>query len=362
MSHVTLCIFTDISCSILVDVAVATDKDERKGFISQLAYVSNQDICVFDRGYFSSEFVTSINEHTSFVIRLKSNSALCSELQNSNNTSIIGVVNGVTVRIVKYCVDTETKQIIHDYYEDTKNKSEDDNVSEFFLCTNDLSFVITILYEIYKARWQSEVNHKALKQNYNIRTLCSTKSKSLEDIKKKCEINSLMITAMFNISRMIEYTTIDANYGTPLYGNKFIEPSTKLVKRLNFTKVSSVVTYDIARFFTRIGLGVRGRVIDMIQKISKWKNTCYHDNLDTPVETIKSEVVVVDSAIVANTIQLTPNTRNTTHTSRKSTYTVLWLFHSITSTNVNDNIVNCIIPFIIRPIVASQLTFDIFFT
>jgi hypothetical protein len=205
VSHVTLCTITDISCSILVDVAVATDKDERKGFISQLAYVNKQDICVFDRGYFSSEFVTLINEHTSFVIRMKSNSALCSELQNSNNTSIIGVVNGVTVRVVKYCVDIETKQIIHDYYDDTKNKSDDDtsNVSEFFLCTNDLSLMITILYEIYKARWQSEVNHKALKQNYNIRTLCSTKSKSLDDIKKKCEINSLMITVMFNISRMI---------------------------------------------------------------------------------------------------------------------------------------------------------------
>ena len=176
---------------------------------------------------------------------------------------------------------------------------------------------------------------------------------------------------MFNISRMIrrwrgaEYTTIDEHYGTPLYGNKFIDPSTKIVKRLNFTKVSSVVTYDIARFFARIGLGVRGRVIDMIQKIAKWKNTCYHDNLDTPVGKTKSEEVVVDSAIgisVANTIQSTPNTRNTTQTSRKSIYTVLWLFHSLASTNVNDNVVNCIIPFIIRPIVASRITFDIFFT
>jgi hypothetical protein len=105
----------------------------------------------------------------------------------------------------------------------------------------------------------------------------------------------------------------------------------------------------------------------MIQKIAKWKNTCYHDNLDTPVETtIKSDVVVVDSAIgisSANTIQSTPNTRNTTQTSRKSTYTALWLFHSIASTNVNDNVVvNSIIPFIIRPIVESRITFDIFFT
>ena len=325
VSHVTLCTLTDISCSILVNVAIATDKDERKGFIGQLEYVNKQDICVFDRGYLSVDFIALVNKHTTFVIRMKSNSSLCSRFQNSIETNIVEIVNGVTLRLVKYFVDVETKQVVRNYYNDNNNSSvEDENISEFILCTNDLSLTVMQLSNIYKARWQCEVNHKALKQNYNIRTLCSTKSKSHDDIRKRCEINSLMITIMFNISRMFEYTTIDAYHGTPLYGNKFAEPSTGIVKRLNFTKVSATVTNDIASFFIGVGGNIRKRVVGIMKRISSWKNSCHHDNLEKPATT-------------SNSVDLSPNTKTHKQVSRKSLFTVLSLFHSPSHTIHNEN-------------------------
>ena len=369
VSHVTLCTITDISTSIFLDVAVATDKDERKGFLDQMKYVKTDktDIIVFDRGYGSTDFITAINNHTSFVIRMKSNFSYCSKLQAGTESSVIETIGGVTVRLIKYYVDLRTKQVILDYYNETGSIDSDDNLSEYILCTNDLSLTFVQLTLIYKARWQSEVNHKALKQNYNIRTLCNTKSKSHVDIKKKCEINLLSIVISFNIARMFEYTAIDEKFGTPLYGNKFIEPETQLVKRLNFTKVSSEVTRDISKLFLGVGGCIRSRITDMIKRLSSWKNTCYHDN-NQPTREKEDPVSLPGPGLSTSSTNASPQTteripKNLVY--RKSMYTALALFNSIVNAK-NLDVATGIVD-VVKP-VKKQLhqtvliqTLDIFF-
>jgi len=140
-------------------------KDERRAFLNFIngkLTINPNNIWVFDRGFYSLEFVGQlISKNMKFICRLKINLDIIDK--NKNDTIIAIEVGGNkhNVRIIKYVI----------------------NDNEYYLMTNLFGndYSIDILKELYFERWSVEELFKLLKSNTN---LARSKEKDSDSIKK----------------------------------------------------------------------------------------------------------------------------------------------------------------------------------
>lgn len=115
--------------------------------------------------------------------------------------------NGYDIKLIKYLVDNNTRNIIKNRY--ANDKREEDNDNFFVIATNltDLSF--DQITQLYKKRWSIEVCNKYIKSNFNIRHIVKQYN-SLQPIKKISFYTSLSIL-LYNII-MLEKILLEKKY------------------------------------------------------------------------------------------------------------------------------------------------------
>jgi len=132
---------------------LVTHKDERRAFldyINRKQCIPPNTIWVFDRGFYSLEFIDKlISKNLNFICRLRSNMDI---IDANNNDSVKSVyINGAKhrLRIVKYTI----------------------NDTEYYLATNlfdDKDYPIKVLADLYHDRWSVEELFKLLKSNTDL--------------------------------------------------------------------------------------------------------------------------------------------------------------------------------------------------
>ena len=124
-----------------VFLELVTHSDERRGFLDFDIQSTKIDIFVFDRGYFSYDFITKLNnKNINYVLRINKNSKF---IDNTINDKII-YYNKIKIRIVKYSINNQDYYIATNLY-DTKR------------------FSLNVIKNIYHKRWSIEEYFKYIK-------------------------------------------------------------------------------------------------------------------------------------------------------------------------------------------------------
>ena len=82
---VLLSTILDYETGIPINISIHKDYNEREAFVKQLKYINSGDIVIFDRGYFSQEFVYELNKRNiNYLFRIP----------YTNNRAALRPVNG----------------------------------------------------------------------------------------------------------------------------------------------------------------------------------------------------------------------------------------------------------------------------
>ena len=115
--------------------------NETNGFLSQLSYLSSNDIVIFDRWYFSTMLIKKLNDHNiGYIFRMKSNSNFFKNM-NLGKSKIITYL-GIKVQLFKYKIKTENYYILTSITEKISIKE---------------------IKALYRERWKNEIDNKKFK-------------------------------------------------------------------------------------------------------------------------------------------------------------------------------------------------------
>lgn len=144
----------EITKNIVLNYSLVKDTDERAVMIKQLDYLKYNDIVVADRGYYSKKLVKElIDRGIKFVLRLRSNSTLVTQMGDSTeiNTIIRYKRINISVRVIQYEIDCDKKY----------KRIEDDT---YYICTNvESEKDIEYIKNIYHKRWGVETDFRTAK-------------------------------------------------------------------------------------------------------------------------------------------------------------------------------------------------------
>ena len=192
--------YYDCTNQIPVEIEIKGMENKNKEIKSFVDYIKNNDfdsknvILVFDRAYFSYDFINILNENKlNFVIRVKNN-CLCINDKELIKTKI----NCNNVRFITH----KSKRFIT-----VKDKNDKDvnleEVNECNLVTNlsNTNYDDDSIKNIYLMRWNVEVFFKLLKSNFKFACLREHNENTIEQYKKKY----LIILIELYLIRLIEY-------------------------------------------------------------------------------------------------------------------------------------------------------------
>ena len=191
--------------NLVYDHRIQFDNNELKGILD--TKLTKSDIIILDRGYSKLAFMNKLAGRTNFVIRLTKNLLIYKKFMKTNKNYMTIKHNGYNIKLIKYLVDNNTRNIIKDRY--ANDKGEEDNDKFFVIATNltDLSF--DQITQLYKKRWSIEVCNKYIKSNFNIRHIVRQYNSS-QPIKKISFYASLSIL-LYNII-MLEKILLERKY------------------------------------------------------------------------------------------------------------------------------------------------------
>ena len=191
--------------NLVYDHRIQFDNNELKGILD--TKLTKSDIIILDRGYSKLAFMNKLAGRTNFVIRLTKNLLIYKKFMKTNKNCMTINHNGYDIKLIKYLVDNNTRNIIKNRY--ATDKREEDNDKFFVIATNltDLSF--DQITQLYKKRWNIEVCNKYIKSNFNIRHIVKQYN-SLQPIKKISFYTSLSIL-LYNII-MLEKILLEKKY------------------------------------------------------------------------------------------------------------------------------------------------------
>ena len=205
MASYTNSIIMNTLTNLVYDHRIQFDNNELKGILD--TKLTKSDIIILDRGYSKLAFMNKLAGRTNFVIRLTKNLLIYKKFMKTNKNCMTINHNGYDIKLIKYLVDNNTRNIIKNRY--ANDKREEDNDKFFVIATNltDLSF--DQITQLYKKRWNIEVCNKYIKSNFNIRHIVKQYN-SLQPIKKISFYTSLSIL-LYNII-MLEKILLEKKY------------------------------------------------------------------------------------------------------------------------------------------------------
>lgn len=147
-----------VNNKVPIDFDLSNGFDEIGSFLENLLKcVKKDDIVIFDRGYYSKELITRINNNKShFICRMKENSLLLKNTLTELTYDGIEDLNGYgKIRIIKYTIDN----------------------SSFYLSTNifDTDIGVEFFKELYHTRWYIEEFFKTIKHDITLQYINYTK-------------------------------------------------------------------------------------------------------------------------------------------------------------------------------------------
>ena len=141
----------------------------------------------------------NLSKKTNFVIRLTKNLLIYKQFIKTNDSELIINRKGYKIKLVKYIVDNNTRQIIKDKYKGV-DESTDDDTSIFVIATNLVSLSYDTLINLYKERWNIEICNKNIKSNFNIRHI--VKQSNSSDPINKIGFYTCLSFLLYNITML----------------------------------------------------------------------------------------------------------------------------------------------------------------
>lgn len=213
IASIGLSVLFDINAHMIRSYNITYDNNEITGLLKH--NFSKDDVIILDRYYSSCDLFNKLKKRTNFIIRLKKNLTFVKDFMVTNDLSKIANVNGTRLKLVKYWIDKETRNIIYNKYSEDGELSDEEYSDCYILATNITDISDDDCMYLYKKRWSIEVAFKQLKQNFRIRYPCQT-VRSLLPL-KKCEFWYKMSFLMFNLTSVLKNcldneNNIDCNF------------------------------------------------------------------------------------------------------------------------------------------------------
>ena len=193
----------DITNRIPIDIQLKGEENKNKEIESFIQYINKNNIdkdniiFVFDRAYFSYDFINYLDKkNINYVIRTKNNSLYLDKNKNNKKTNV-KKLNDSNIRFITY----DEKCIIS-----KKDKNNNDVKLEKTIECNIVTNLSlknnndTDIKKIYSSRWCIEVFFKLIKSNFKFSYLKEHTSKTLIQYKK----SYLIIMIEIYIIRLIE--------------------------------------------------------------------------------------------------------------------------------------------------------------
>jgi len=193
----------DITNRIPIDIQLKGEENKNKEIESFIQYIDKNNIdkdniiFVFDRAYFSYDFINYLDKkNINYVIRTKNNSLYLDKNKNNKKTNV-KKLNDSNIRFITY----DEKCIIS-----KKDKNNNDVKLEKTIECNIVTNLSlknnndTDIKKIYSSRWCIEVFFKLIKSNFKFSYLKEHTSKTLIQYKK----SYLIIMIEIYIIRLIE--------------------------------------------------------------------------------------------------------------------------------------------------------------
>lgn len=200
LANVGISALFDISNRMFRSYQITYDNNEINGLLKHK--MSKDDLIVLDKYYASYDLFKKLKKKTNFVVRLKKNLNIVKKFIKNKKLSTIVNVKGTRLKLIKYWIDKNTKNIIYNKYSEEGTLSKADQSDCFILATNVTDLSIDDCIYIYKKRWAIEVAFKQLKQNFRIRYPCQT-VRSKQPL-KKCEFWYMISFLMFNLTTLLK--------------------------------------------------------------------------------------------------------------------------------------------------------------
>jgi hypothetical protein len=191
--------YFDATNHIPINLEIKGTEYKNKEINSFIEYIKNNKldldniIFVFDRGYFSYDFMKLLDKNKlKYVIRVKNNS-LCIEDKNQIKKKL----NNKNIRFISY--EDNINYIKKD--KDNNNIKLEETI-KCYLATNlnEKTFNNQLIKNIYLMRWDVEVFFKLIKSNFNFASLKEHNQNTLIQYKKKY----LIILINIYLTRLIE--------------------------------------------------------------------------------------------------------------------------------------------------------------
>ena len=106
-----------------------------------------------DRNYGNNKLMTQIYDKVGFLFRIKSSSLMYKHFIGYDENSTIIDLDGKRLKLIKYKVDRKTLKLVKASML-SNHSNEDDDLSTFVLCTNDIGRTETELINLYRQRWR----------------------------------------------------------------------------------------------------------------------------------------------------------------------------------------------------------------
>ena len=255
---------------------------EIKSFIEHLEknnFDKDKVILVFDRAYFSYDFINKLNElKLNFVIRSRNNSNyLKDSIKNEGKLKKTD-----TDRFITH----ESKRTIIKKDEDNKNvKLEENIICNLVTNLNNKDFDDNKIKDIYLQRWSVEVFFKLLKSNFKFSNLREHNSTTVNEYNKKY----LIILINLHIIRLIEFvydkyhkiikTKNKHNYGCKYNNTLMITGLKKIINLIIKSKIDKNILFNYCSCYIKKNYSIKDISNPRISKtpFDKWYVKSYSD-------------------------------------------------------------------------------------
>ena len=148
---------------------------------------------IFDRGYFSNELVRKIQHlNKDFLFRLPKNLNIVKTLEASQTNDQVITLKGKSLRVIKYQIPSIQK--IAKNNQGPKPFKMIIHMNNYYLATtltDQITYSIEVLKELYHQRWSVEECYKTIKGNFHAGTFHSILPQSIE-----CEMAAQQLSAI----------------------------------------------------------------------------------------------------------------------------------------------------------------------
>ena len=149
----TISSIIDVNTKQFIDYKVSYSLNENNTLVQQMSKFNRSDLLIGDRNYGNNKLMTQIYDKVGFLFRIKSSSLMYKHFIGYDENSTIIDLDGKRLKLIKYKVDRKTLKLVKASML-SNHSNEDDDLSTFVLCTNDIGRTETELINLYRQRWR----------------------------------------------------------------------------------------------------------------------------------------------------------------------------------------------------------------